>query len=421
MEQTQLAGEKHDLSFLAEKAADEGYVFSAQQQGALALVAQSLHAADTLLIRLGGKAGRLGECVVASALLEGVLQALLYLRHTIPVCVEIDAGSVSLFPSQLYQQRYWQTISIVSVETTSTFDPLQVLSESAVSRVLMLDFHGGHDGKPYAQRDTLEREGRRYTCVSLANLFRIGIRNYAQRGAFNRYADFVIELFSLPEGAIEGRNVQPTLYLSAQERASYAQLLKSFRLGSPDFSIVCFFQSVVLAKCYERWDEVMGLLCADYAAHRPGQMIDFIVACGPDEQQPMGFKKVDIQEWFEDFSAAHRNARIHVISIISLRELAIITSQARLVLSNDTGPAHIAGALHVPVVIPYLPGNLYSLAVWSSSLWHHSVTLDQHSYSYRELESAIVWGKTEIIDSISPQLLYEQVRSVLVPSLLAGG
>ncbi len=416
MEQAKHTEKKYDLSFLAEKAVNEQRIFSIQEQHSLAFVSQSLRTTDMLLISLGGKAGRLGECIVASALLEGVLQALLFLHRSIPVRINIDAGAASLFDQRLYQQRYWPQISVVSVEPALALDPVQELFSGNPQQVLTLDFHGSHDGMPSAQQYTSEREGILHTHISLANLFRVGIRNYAQRGPLRRYADFITELFSLPRASIEGTKAQPTLYLSAQERASYQQLLQTFQLGSYDFPIVCFFQSMVLAKCYERWDEVMHLLCAYYAAHNPQQVIDFIVACGPDAEQPAGFKKVDILAWFEDFHAQHENAHVHVVSIASLHELAIITSQARLVLSNDTGPAHMAGALGVSVVIPYLPGNLYSMRVWSSSLWHHGVTLDEQRYSYRELESAILWGKTDIIDSIPPQLLYQQILSIVTQS-----
>ena len=41
--------------------------------------------------------------------------------------------------------------------------------------------------------------------------------------------------------------------------------------------IACFFQSVVAAKCYERWEEVMALTAAHVGQRFPGRRVNFFV------------------------------------------------------------------------------------------------------------------------------------------------
>jgi hypothetical protein len=419
MEQHIIREEHYDLAFLAERALDQRRDFSVQERQYISLLKQTLHDADALIICLGGRAGRLGECVVGSALLEGVLQVVLFLRKcALPVYISVDKVAVQLFDQQLYQQRYWSEISVVAGTKPLTIDDMQHICTVDTQHVLMLDFHGAHDDMPYMVQRTFRQGDIVGMHTWLANVFRVGVRYYSRRGPLRRYIDCISDLFGIPYGAIEGKIVQPRLYLSTQEIASYGDLLKTLQINPPVFPVVCFFQSMVLAKCYERWDEVMHLMSRYVAQRIPQRPIDFIIACGPDTEQPAGFKKIDIIEWFQDFEREHENAHVHVIAISSLRELAIVTSQARLVLSNDTGPSHIAGALAVPVVVPYLPGDLYSMRVWSSSLWHHGVTADEQRYNYQELEASILWGRTEIIDSIAPARLFQTVLSIL-PDLVS--
>ena len=251
----------------------------------------------------------------------------------------------------------------------------------------------------------------------LARLFRVGVRSYAQRGPVRRYADFVEELFTLPKGIIDDEHAQPRILLSAEDDARYAILASELGLDAQAIQIMCFFQSVVLAKCYERWDEVMLLLCEYLAKYFPPQKVEFLIACGPDDDLPMGFKKADMEAWLQDFTGVNNNACVLVRTTSSLRDLAILTKHATLTLANDTGPSHIAGALSTPTVTPYLPGNLYSKHVWSSTPWHRGVTLEKHALTFRELEAAVLWGNTDIINSISPQDLQEAICACLPPEL----
>src|SRR5262249_42415292 len=158
---------------------------------------------------------------------------------------------------------------------------------------------------------------------------------------------------------------QPTLALSPRERAGYARLARAHGLRPESPLVVGFFQSAVVAKCYGRWLEVLAALRAEFSARFPGATLEVLVACGPDELNPEGARYGDLCEEYAGFAASGDTIGLRVLRTPRLRELAVLLAGAVLVLSNDTGPGHIAGALRVPTVVPYLPGEVYSMRVWS--------------------------------------------------------
>lgn len=404
--------EKYSMSSQENMVIPSHEIAPVQELSSLQVHQRLLGQATAVVILLGGKAGRLGECVVGTAFLEGTLLALRALQQEgMPIHVLIDKESLDIFNEENYQQVYWPEISIQAM-----YSPLDVTALASTlplaklgKKILVLDFHGAHDGLPVLSHEELAECS--FTLVG--HLFRMGLRNYAHRGPERRYADFICDLFALPYATLAGSAVQPRLRLSIAEKHRYQQLIASCDLSPETVSIMCFFQSVVPAKCYELWDEVMQLLCQYFADAFPGQHLDFLVACGPDKALPDGFKRADIAEWLEDFTGVQHNARVHIYSTASLRDLAILTSHANLVLSNDTGPGHIAGALAIPTIVPFLPGTIYARPIWSSTLYHHGITLEPNPYSYQQIAAAITWGKTDIIDSISPKAIYHTILQQL--------
>ncbi len=379
------------------------------------IVHEALLQADCVVVHLGGKAGRLGEGVVSTALLEGTLQALSFAGKVGTfVHIIIDAGLAALFDEQLYQEKYWPEITITFSDQSSSIQATLV-SEVINQHILVLDFHGANDGLPTLQieeGDMLSTEDMSKVTL-VTQLFRVAVRDYAQRGPVRRYADFIEDLFALPAASIDGALVQPCILLTDAENVRYQFLATDFALDPAALQIMCFFQSVVLAKCYERWDEVLQLFCTYVAAHDPGQKIDFLLACGPDADLPEGFKKADMAEWLQDFTGVNGNTRVLVRSTSSLRDLALLTSHAALALSDDTGGSHIAGALGIPTVTIYLPGNIYAQHIWSSSLWHHGVTLEPNPFSYQQLVAAVTWGNTALINRIAPEDICDAITQVL--------
>jgi len=397
------------LSFLHEHATTANRALTTEEKATLQYIQQLLHTADKILLFLGGKAGRLGESIVGTALLEGTLQALNACgKAGTPITIFVDAGVAELFDATLYQHIYWSTISIMPCTQPPQLEDTTRYRETG-KHILLLDFHGAHDGMPFLRIDTSTPTQTSEQVTTLGHLFRVGVRSFAVRGQERRYADFIETLFALADGTLASEQAQPHIRLSPEDIARDRQLIKQFKLNPQAVRIICFFQSVVPAKCYELWDEVLQPLSTYFAQHDPQQKLDFFVACGPDESLPEGIRKADMIKWLQDFTGVNANATVHIAITPSLRDLAILTAKADLALANDTGPAHIAGAVHTPTIVVFLPGTIYSQQVWSSTLFHHGVTLDPNPFSYSQIEAAILWGKTHIIDSIPPQRVYEEI------------
>ena len=409
-----------DLSFLNELAANSQHPLTDDEN----LLRQRLHAlwqdADAVIVLLGGKAGRLGESIVGTALLEGCLQLLQATgKAGTPVHILVDAKVEELFPPSDYRTIYWPEIHVSPLKTTAA--PLEIIGQYSMPEkarhVLVLDCHGTNDGMPYLQlyspAEESQQPSQRTTFAIAGQLFRMGIRDYAQRGPVSRYADFLTDFFMFPAQLLDGKKVQPRLYPIDQDAQRYHQLATELQLDPEALPIIGFFQSVVLAKCYELWDEVMQRLSEYVALHFPQQKLEFILPCGPDEDLPDNFKMADIADWLQDFRGAAQNSRVVIYRTTTLRDLLVLTHKAALALSDDTGPGHIAGALQIPTITAYLPGTLYSQQVWSSTLYHHGISPRQEDYSNQQVKSAILWGNTDIINSITPELLYQQTLHYL--------
>ncbi len=249
--------------------------------------------------------------------------------------------------------------------------------------------------------------------TTLASLHRLALRGYAARGPQRPICRLFRGLFRLPGERLRAADVQPHIYVPAVDSARYPQLARAFGLDADALLIVCFFQSVVAAKCYERWDETMALIAAHIAERFPDRRVNFFIACGSDAAQPV--HREDLAAILGGFTGSRNNARVFVATTPSLLDLAVILRHATLALSNDTGPGHLAGALSIPTITPFLPGAVYSRQVWASTTWHRGVTIDPSPYSYDTLTAEIFAGRTDIINSIPPEYLAAEAIAHLQP------
>ncbi|HEV7126671.1 MAG TPA: hypothetical protein VGN32_04425, partial [Ktedonobacterales bacterium] len=211
------------LDFLSECALDPERALLPDERAALAVAHEAFAAADAVVVRLGGKAGRLGESIVATGLLEGLFLALRAAgKAGIPIHLIVDAGVAELFDAHVYRQRLWPAIHVTTAAADQALDAAAMdLGQVRGEHVLVVDLHGAHDGPP---RVHVETEGIDETAgatagtearhlTTLAHLARVGLREYAQRGPQRRYADFIEDLVGLPRGMLEGSQAQPHIGL----------------------------------------------------------------------------------------------------------------------------------------------------------------------------------------------------------------
>ena len=58
------------------------------------------------------------------------------------------------------------------------------------------------------------------------------------------------------------------------------------------------------------------------------------------------------------------------------------------------------------------------MRVWASTLWHHGVTLPPDTFTFAEIENAILNSHTDIINSIPADLLTAEAISALEAQLV---
>jgi hypothetical protein len=400
-----------EMPWLQRRALDSTYLLTEADKRVVEIAHAALLRADAVELCLGGKAGRLGECIVETAFLEGMLSLLAQLgKSGTPITVFVDGEAPSLFDDVTYADQFWPSIHFQPVAGRALIDGHANASDATAHEprhLLALDFHGAHEGIPYLQ----QHETATSSETTLAQVHRVAVRSYAHRGPPQRYAAFLEDLFGLPEGALDDLKAQPRVRLNAHDLARYPELAREYGLNDDVTRIVCFFQSIVAAKCYENWDDVMTAISEHWAHDYPSQRLEFFIACGPNDDQPVRCE--DLAAYFAGFTGVEGNAHVIVATTPSLRDLAILLSHAALCLSNDTGPSHLAGALHVPTIAPFLPGDIYPMRVWASTLWHHGVTLSSDAFTFAEIENAILNSHTDIINSVPAGALAAEAISAL--------
>ncbi|HEX3269380.1 MAG TPA: glycosyltransferase family 9 protein [Ktedonobacterales bacterium] len=398
-----------EMPWLQHLALDSDYPLTEADARVVEIAHEALLHADAVEFRLGGKAGRLGECIVETAFLEGVFSLLEQLgKAGTPVTVFVEEAISSLFDDATYADQFWPGIHFQPASDSTTSNNH---NQQEPRHLLALDFHGAHDGESYLQY----AETGASSATTLGRLHRVAVRSYAHRGPRRRYAAFLEDLFGLPEETIDDLKAQPRIHLNERDETRYPELARAYGLNEEATRIICFFQSVVAAKCYENWDDVMTAVCEHWARSHPLQRVEFFIACGPDDDQPVRCE--DLAAFFAGFAGAEGNARVITKKTPSLRDLAILLSRAALCLSNDTGPGHLAGALHIPTITPYLPGDIYPMRVWASTLWHRGVTLPPDAFAFADVENAILNSHTDIINGIPAELLAAQAISALEAQL----
>ena len=153
-----MTAQRYELAFMDEFAQDANRILTPSEARILRLAHAALDGADAVVIHFGGRAGRLGEAIIGTAFLEGMLRALAATgKQHAPLTVIIDASIAELMSVSEYRRRYWPEIAI-TVAPPSEVDRMGLASFAAPSarNILALDFHAEHDGAPYLTVETID-------------------------------------------------------------------------------------------------------------------------------------------------------------------------------------------------------------------------------------------------------------------------
>jgi len=153
-----MTAQRYELAFMDEFAQDASRILTSSEARILGLAHAALDAADAVVIHFGGRAGRLGEAIIGTAFLEGVLRTLAATgkQHT-PLTVIIDDSIAELMSVAQYRARYWPEIAIIVAAPSEVGRVgLANFADPSARNILALDFHAEHDGPPYLTIETID-------------------------------------------------------------------------------------------------------------------------------------------------------------------------------------------------------------------------------------------------------------------------
>lgn len=219
-------------------------------------------------------------------------------------------------------------------------------------RSVVLDFQG-MDWETPAPLLPVKIYGKRVTFAYRLYPTMITLYTNTTHGS-GRFARPIEDLFSLPEGSIDPEKAQPKLVLPENAGDIYQQATSKNSLNPNDEQISIISEASNPDKRYPSvsWREVAGAILKS----RPDIHINIIY--NPSHTA---------DSYLRDIFLEGNLRNVHLVSG-SLEELMVFLARQKLVLSNDTGLAHIAAAVvGGPRVLTLFQSKEFTPDVWVSS------------------------------------------------------
>jgi heptosyltransferase-2 len=136
--------------------------------------------------------------------------------------------------------------------------------------------------------------------------------------------------------------VKPKLFLDEDDERRGTELLGGYGIGESVPYAVVAYQAVAESRRWgiENYTALVGQIVTDSDLH--------VVLVGSQADAKAG------EQILEGISKAHATGRERVANLsgkTTLRELAAICSRARIFVGNDSGPAHLAASVGIPLVV----------------------------------------------------------------------
>ncbi len=291
----------------------------------------------------------IGDIVIATGYLNAVTDALRKTGKNTNITLVVNQAH-----GEIYDPLARPGLTILKVPLGQGVQKAQSsIDSSADTNPLVLEFNSMNRNNPTVT--TNQTNGKNVTTVQ--NLLQLAIALYNNRtDGDGRYAHFVEELFSLTQDSLDKTAAQPMVELPPNKDNIYDQLATKFGIDKTKPQIAIVVEASGRSKRYplDSWAQVITELSRVHPDYQ------FNIIYNPASTEP-GFQEADIR------SSLGVLGQSHLVGA-SLIEDAVLFEKQKLVLSNDTGLAHVAGALRngPNVGMVFLP-NQASPNVWISS------------------------------------------------------
>lgn len=365
--------------------------------------------ADHIYIVFGGA---IGDGVIGTAYLSGVQEALRRQGRTTQITLVVSQDHGKLYD--------YLASSNVNVEKASRGGGMskaqQLIVASNPQKPLILEFEHFYDKDP--QVETVTNGTQQITEVT--NLLPIAVQLYNNDAdGIRRYSHFVEELFSLRKNSL-GSKVKPIINLPADKDAIYSRIASKFGIdvSNPD-QITIVIEASVSGKRYNirKYAKLISEISQEY----PGYQFNILYNSSASPASG-GYQITDIENALDN--AGVRNI-CHIIdgsdntTITDVSDIAVLLERQKLVIGNDTGIGHMAGAIESgpSVLTLFMPGRFLPKH-WLSSTKQQAVTPSASasagipatvpSYSDHEKDE-----DKKYINKIEPEDIMQKVRTVL--------
>ena len=299
---------------------------------ALATIRDAFDNADRVYIDLSGA---IGDAIITSAYIDGIRK----LNESEGKDRKITLIATPLIESLLRPTADKYGYELIEAPRGEGFDKAKsLIDERDEQNPLVLDFEH-YTGMP--EIDTLPKNG-----LVIKDLFASSVVMYdQQRSGNNRFTAFFSDLLSIP--ADQRVDVAPRIELPENSEEIYQSLVERFRIDKNKPQITIILESSHKMKKYslDNWRDVMDRLSRDI----PNAELNIIYNPRSPEYDPNRLREI--------FNGIPRSRFVGG----DLDEMAVLLSKQQLVVSNDTGLAHVAATLeggprvltlHVPVFPP---------------------------------------------------------------------
>ena len=135
------------------------------------------------------------------------------------------------------------------------------------------------------------------------------------------------------------------------------------------------------SKSERNWNVQGYAQVADYAIDRHGMRV--VITGGPSSLE---------RKYGEDICAAMKHSALNLVGKTDLKQLLAITARARAVLSPDSGPAHLATSVGVPVIGLYAGTNPDRARPYLSADYVVSRYTEAVRDKYGKMPAELPWG-----------------------------
>ncbi len=322
-------------------------VNDSEGQRALQEAKDAFGQADSIYFVLGGA---IGDSVIATAYLRGIEEALRQQGRNTPITIIANQDYGNLFDGLARGN-----VSIIKAPRgTGLSTAERNIATAASSSPLIIDFEHYRDENPAITKDLLTGT------TTISNLLGPSIELYNNNtDRERRYSHVIEDLFSLNKDSIPPQEARPSIPPPANKDRLYQAVAQRCGIdmnNQNQIGIVVEGSRAGKRYSLDNWTQVIS----EISAQKPGYQFNILYNANNPQS---GYGRVDIERAI----ARAGLTNVHIIEA-NLEESVSLMDKQKLVLSNDTGFAHVAASIeNGPKAVTIFTPKNFPPVFWVSS------------------------------------------------------